>query len=306
MRVSSASFSSRPLTRRSRRVSCQGGLDSGAGALRASARAGARIRGRANSPGARFAERQVDLVQAEAVIDLIRRSGAAPGCEAALRQLEGGLSTGSASLRTELANLSGALSYDIDFPAEDSPVGAGKTCAPASSGFEAGFGPDRDRSLGGGSAKARSCASRPDRRRQVLVFTRLLGRHRAWSRNGNEPRHDRGTVDWTAGRFDGRTRRPPESPRPDRAAHGIRSGADYLEASESCCCASRRVEIYGEEQDWRDRDLPCRAPPRRISTAQPGAVPYRSDRRRASTRLRTTLVERLFGDRGSMPISSRC
>ncbi len=70
-----------------------------------------------------FTERAVlhgklDLVQAEAVADLIdARSRAAH--HAALRQLDGGLSRRLLSMRDALLQVDALLAYDIDFPAED-------------------------------------------------------------------------------------------------------------------------------------------------------------------------------------------
>jgi len=61
---------------------------------------------------------KLDLVQAEAVGDLI--DAAAPAqAAAALRQLEGGLSRRLASLREALIEVQALLSYHIDFPEED-------------------------------------------------------------------------------------------------------------------------------------------------------------------------------------------
>jgi tRNA modification GTPase len=61
---------------------------------------------------------KLDLVQAEAVIDLIdARSDAMR--RAALTQLDGGLSRRVSALRDELLDLEALLAYDIDFPEED-------------------------------------------------------------------------------------------------------------------------------------------------------------------------------------------
>jgi tRNA modification GTPase len=62
---------------------------------------------------------KLDLVQAEGVIDLIEATSRAQG-RGALRQLEGGLSTRLTELRSEILDLAALLSYDIDFPEEDS------------------------------------------------------------------------------------------------------------------------------------------------------------------------------------------
>jgi tRNA modification GTPase len=61
---------------------------------------------------------KLDLLQAEAIGDLIdARSSAAH--RAALRQLDGGLSARIVSLRERLLELEALLAYDIDFPEED-------------------------------------------------------------------------------------------------------------------------------------------------------------------------------------------
>jgi tRNA modification GTPase len=69
---------------------------------------------------------KLDLLQAEAIGDLIdARSSAAH--RAALRQLDGGLSSRISSLRRELLELDALLAYDIDFPEEDDgPVSRGQ------------------------------------------------------------------------------------------------------------------------------------------------------------------------------------
>ncbi len=69
---------------------------------------------------------KLDLVQAEAVGDLI--DAVAPAqARAALRQLEGGLSRRLAQLREALLDAQALLSYEIDFPGEDDgPVSPGR------------------------------------------------------------------------------------------------------------------------------------------------------------------------------------
>src|SRR5262249_35437118 len=105
-------------------ISCHGGLLIPAQVLAALQAAGARV---ANPGG--FTPRAVrngklDLVQAEAVIDLIDARSRAQG-RGALRQLEGGLSHRLEALRAEVVELLALLSYDIDFPEEDSgPIAA--------------------------------------------------------------------------------------------------------------------------------------------------------------------------------------
>ena len=98
--------------------SCHGGLLAPAELLAALHAAGARPA----APG-EFTRRAVlngklDLLQAEAVGDLIDATAPAQG-RAALYQLDGGLSHRLLALREELLELLALLSYDIDFPDED-------------------------------------------------------------------------------------------------------------------------------------------------------------------------------------------
>ncbi len=98
--------------------SCHGGLLVPARLTAALFAAGARPA----SPG-EFTRRAVlngkmDLLQAEAVGDLIDATTAAQG-RGAIRQLHGGLSRQIGSLRSSLTDLLALLSYEIDFPDED-------------------------------------------------------------------------------------------------------------------------------------------------------------------------------------------
>jgi tRNA modification GTPase len=99
-------------------LSCHGGLIAPTRILAALHRAGAR----AAAPG-EFTRRAVlngklDLLEAEAVGDLIDAIAPAQG-SAALRQLEGGLSQRLLGLRDALIEAQALLSYNIDFPEED-------------------------------------------------------------------------------------------------------------------------------------------------------------------------------------------
>ena len=99
-------------------LSCHGGVQIPARVLAALHAAGARPA----APG-EFTRRAVlngklDLLQAEAVGDLIDAT-APVQAQAALRQLEGGLSRRLTSLRESLLEVQALLSYDIDFPDED-------------------------------------------------------------------------------------------------------------------------------------------------------------------------------------------
>ncbi len=99
-------------------LSCHGGLLVPPQVLAALVAAGARIA----APG-EFTRRGVlngklDLLQAEAVGDLIDATAPAQG-RAALYQLEGGLSKRIHAVREDLLEVLALLSYDIDFPEED-------------------------------------------------------------------------------------------------------------------------------------------------------------------------------------------
>ena len=97
---------------------CHGGLSAPVQLLAALHAAGARPA----APG-EFSRRAVlngrmDLLQAEAVGDLIDATAPAQG-RAALAQLEGNLSRRIQQLREQLLEIETLLSYDIDFPGED-------------------------------------------------------------------------------------------------------------------------------------------------------------------------------------------
>jgi tRNA modification GTPase len=97
---------------------CHGGLVVPARLLAALQAAGARP-----ALGGEFTRRAVlngklDLVQAEAVGDLVDATAPAQA-SAALRQLDGGLSSRIRSLREALVELQAMLGYEVDFPDED-------------------------------------------------------------------------------------------------------------------------------------------------------------------------------------------
>jgi tRNA modification GTPase len=99
-------------------ISTHGGLQVPTAVLAAAIRAGAR-----QADAGEFTRRAVlngklDLLQAEAIGDLIdARSHAAH--DQALRQLDGGLSSRVHDLRARILQLEALLAYDIDFPEED-------------------------------------------------------------------------------------------------------------------------------------------------------------------------------------------
>jgi tRNA modification GTPase len=69
---------------------------------------------------------KLDLLQAEAIGDLVEAESPAQG-KAAIRQLDGGLSRRIQALRAQLVDLLALLSYSIDFPEEDDgPVEASR------------------------------------------------------------------------------------------------------------------------------------------------------------------------------------
>ena len=72
---------------------------------------------------------KLDLLQAEAVNDLIRAESTA-GAGLALRQLDGGLSHRVEQLREEILGVEALVAYEIDFPEEDDgPVDEGRVDA---------------------------------------------------------------------------------------------------------------------------------------------------------------------------------
>ena len=72
----------------------------------------------ASSPAVRVLNGKLDLLQAEAVGDLVDATVPAQA-QAALRQLDGGLSRRITGLRDALIDLQAQLAYDVDFPEED-------------------------------------------------------------------------------------------------------------------------------------------------------------------------------------------
>lgn len=110
-------------------LTCHGGLLTPGAVLSALFAAGARQA----APG-EFTRRAVlngklDLIQAEAVGDLVDAT-APHQARAALDQLDGGLSRRVDQLRDALINLQALLSYDVDFPEEDEgPVAPSRIAA---------------------------------------------------------------------------------------------------------------------------------------------------------------------------------
>ncbi len=98
--------------------SCHGGLLVPAQLLGVLCEAGARQAGPGEFTRRAVLNGKLDLIQAEAVGDLIEATTAAQG-RGALRQLDGGLSRRLEALRYNLTDLLALLSYDLDFPEED-------------------------------------------------------------------------------------------------------------------------------------------------------------------------------------------
>src|SRR6478735_10574919 len=99
-------------------ISTHGGLQVPMAVLAAAIRAGAR-----QAEAGEFTRRAVlngklDLLQAEAIGDLIDASSRAMQ-DAALAQLDGGLSRRLGALRNQLLELEALIAYDVDFPEED-------------------------------------------------------------------------------------------------------------------------------------------------------------------------------------------
>lgn len=98
--------------------SCHGGLLAPARVLAALQAAGARPAAAGEFTRRAVLNGKLDLLQAEAVGDLIDAT-APEQARAALRQLEGGLSRRLAALRDSLIEAQALLGYEIDFPGED-------------------------------------------------------------------------------------------------------------------------------------------------------------------------------------------
>ncbi len=107
-------------------VSCHGGALAPQLVLEAACAAGARVAEPGEFTRRAFLNGKLDLMQAEAVLDLIDSRSPAMH-RAALFQLDRGLSRRIEALREELLGLQGLLAYDIDFPEEDEgPVPAAR------------------------------------------------------------------------------------------------------------------------------------------------------------------------------------
>jgi len=106
-----------------------GGLLGVAQLLAALEAAGARAAGPGEFTRRALERGKIDLLQAEAIADLIDATTPRQG-RMALHQLEGGLSRRIETLRSDLVGLLALLSYDLDFPEEDDgPIEASRIAA---------------------------------------------------------------------------------------------------------------------------------------------------------------------------------
>jgi tRNA modification GTPase len=112
-------------------LSCHGGSLPARQVLSACLEAGARLAGPGEFTERAFMNGRMDLIQAEAVADLI--SARTPkGLEQALGQLEGGLSSSVSELREALADMRATAEAAIDFPEDTDADAARKDLARAS------------------------------------------------------------------------------------------------------------------------------------------------------------------------------
>jgi tRNA modification GTPase len=281
-------------------ISCHGGLLIPAQVLSALQAAGARIA----LPG-EFTRRAVqngklDLVQAEAVIDLIDAKSRAQG-RGALRQLEGGLSQRLGLLRAELVELLALLSYDIDFPDEDSGPVAAETLRTGLERVRSRVGaliataPLGERLREGALVVL---AGRPNAGKSSL-FNALLGSDRALVTE--IPGTTRDTIEasvdvdgWPLRLADTAGLRESD----DRIERlGIEVSRRYLDASDLVLlCVEAGRELRAEEQSVLDRYPTVLVRTKADLAPSPGDLAVSVVTGSGLDRLRTTLVERLFGE----------
>jgi tRNA modification GTPase len=106
---------------------CHGGRIVGDAVLAAAYRAGARAADAGEFTLRAFLNDKIDLVQAEAIADLVA-SGSAQAARAAVRSLEGEFSSAVAQLQQALTNLRVRIEAWLDFPDEELPFDAAPQC----------------------------------------------------------------------------------------------------------------------------------------------------------------------------------
>ena len=99
-------------------INCHGGIVSTRNVLEQVLNAGARLADEGEFTKRAFLNGRIDLVQAEAIIDIIN-SKTNVGLESAINQLEGTLSSKIFKIRSELLSLAAHLQAAVDFPEED-------------------------------------------------------------------------------------------------------------------------------------------------------------------------------------------
>ncbi len=99
-------------------INCHGGIVSTKNVLEEVLKAGARIAEAGEFTKRAFLNGRVDLIQAEAIIDIIN-SKTNVELESAVNQLEGSLSNKIFDIRNQLVNLAAHLQAAVDFPEED-------------------------------------------------------------------------------------------------------------------------------------------------------------------------------------------
>lgn len=108
-------------------ISCHGGWLVPELVIEACRQSGARIADRGEFTRRAYLHGKLDLIQAEAVADVINARSRAFH-RAALVQMERGLSRRVADLREQLLRLEGLLAHHVDFPEEDEPPRPDYSC----------------------------------------------------------------------------------------------------------------------------------------------------------------------------------
>ena len=286
---------------------CHGGLMAPARLLAALEAAGAR----SAYPG-EFTRRAVlngkmDLIQAEAVGDLIDATAPAQA-RAALQQLDGGLSQRLMKLRTDLIGVVALLGYDIDFPDEDEPPVAPATVRERLDEVTRQI----DHLLRTASAGERVrdgavvvLAGRPNAGKSSL-FNALLGLDRAIVTE--VPGTTRDAIEaatsflgWPVRLVDTAGLRAD----PDRIEQlGIEVSHRYLQAADMVLlCVEADEELSDEEQELLSTALPRGGLPLLVRTKMdtteraPEGIPVSAATGVGLDVLSRTIAERVFGDR---------